>query len=295
MLAKLQVLAEKADQTAKAVSMDMKNRYHVTQREPLDTDSDSDSDSTSLLSEVAFEDIIDEMSVYMENLLSLATSLEHAAEDNVHVEPSPILVDDLTSVVEPARPFIIIIKDRFPSIDFPLARKLGETNWLRRERLWEKLTAVAEGDAAPTLNDALSRGDTVTDIHPSSHSDQHPTGSIMSGVTLPSVHPSVTTASGFTEPSLLTLVRIYRMVPGQIELPSQLPHLLHLWRMDWGMDNVEYHVHLKITISKVRSDARSVELFRQIFIIWRTGSKPVFAISQSEFKELIPRQKPRLP
>jgi hypothetical protein len=202
MLAKLQVLAEKADQTAKAVSMDMKNRYHVTQREPLDTDSDSDSDSTSLLSEVAFEDIIDEMSVYMENLLSLATSLEHAAEDNVHVEPSPILVDDLTSVVEPARPFIIIIKDRFPSIDFPLARKLGETNWLRRERLWEKLTAVAEGDAAPTLNDALSRGDTVTDIHPSSHSDQRPTDSIMSGVTRPSVHQSVTTASGFTEPSL---------------------------------------------------------------------------------------------
>jgi len=93
MLAKLQVLAEKADQTAKAVSMDMKNRYHVTQREPLDTDSDSDSNSTSLLSEVAFEDIIDKMGVYMDNLLSLATSLEHAAEDNVHVEPSPIIKD----------------------------------------------------------------------------------------------------------------------------------------------------------------------------------------------------------
>jgi hypothetical protein len=61
------------------------------------------------------------------------------------------------------------------------------------------------------------------------------------------------------------------------------------------MDNVEYHVRLKITISKIRSDARSVELFRQIFTIWLTGGKPVFAISQSEFKELIPKQKPRLP
>jgi hypothetical protein len=201
-LAELDVLAHKVDQVAKAVMMDMKSQCFALRDAKVNYDSDSDSESMSSISDTTFEDSIEDLSTYMESLVDLAPSLEHPATDIFIYDTSIAPIDDLSSVPEAARPFVVILKDRFPSIEPGLGRKLGEVNWLRRERLRQKLAVVAQVDSTPPtlFTDDRSDGDTV--IAPNNQSAHLSAPSVHSTVRPPSHYRSVTTQSTFSDPSL---------------------------------------------------------------------------------------------
>ena len=195
------MLAHKADQVAKAVMVDMKSQCFALRDAKVNYDSDSDSESMSSISDTTFEDLIEDLSTYMESLVDLAPSLEHPATDIFIHDTGTAPIDDLSSVPEAARPFVVILKDRFPSIEPSLGRKLGEANWLRRERLTQKVASAAQVDSTPIpFMDDHSDGDTVIALNnqlahlsaPSVHSTVRP----------PSHYQSVTTQSTFSNPSL---------------------------------------------------------------------------------------------
>src|SRR5882724_5723360 len=92
----LQMLAGKVEQIAKAATSDMNSRNAAVNRIDLEngSDSDSDGDYGSSLSEYAFEDIIEDLSAYMESLADLSSSLDRPAMDRVLVEDAPTSLDD---------------------------------------------------------------------------------------------------------------------------------------------------------------------------------------------------------
>jgi hypothetical protein len=145
--------------------------------------------------------LVEDLSTYMESLVDLSPSLEHPATDILVYDTNTAPIDDLSSVLEAARPFVIIIKDRFPSIEPALGRKLGEANWLRRERLRKKIASAAQADVtqSPFMDD-LSDVDTV--IAPNNRSSDFSAPSVHSTVRPPSHYQSVTTRSAFSDPSL---------------------------------------------------------------------------------------------
>lgn len=202
--AELKVLTYKADQVAKAAMLDMNSQCSAAPSN-LDAEYDSDSDSDeSSTSDENLGDIIDDLSAYMESLVDLSPSLENPAIDSVIIEDFGLtLVDVLAGVSEPARPFVLIIKDRFPSLDIGLVRKLGEANWNRHKRLRDKLATAPEMDMnSLTDDDASSAGDTVVDqTHQSAHGGTL-ASTVRSSMSVPSTFPSTTTGSGFSEPSI---------------------------------------------------------------------------------------------
>lgn len=203
--AELQILAEKADRIAKAAMIDMKSQCSVFNSFSLEDDSDSDSDFESSLSDYTFEDIIEDLNIYMESLADLSPSLNYPATDYVLIEPTnSSLIDDLSSVPEPARPFVLIIKDRFPSLEAGLVRKLGEANWQRRERLRDKLASAPEMEENTSVeDDSSSVGGTVVDPYRQVVQDRQTIGStVRSSTSLTNTFQSITIASEFSEPSI---------------------------------------------------------------------------------------------
>jgi hypothetical protein len=198
-------LAGKISQVAETEAKDIKTLYTVRKLDD-DSDSDSSSDSSSFISVGNFEDIVEDLKVYSESLMDLTLSLENPARDFVAVEESSmVLKDDLLGVSEPARPFVLIIKDRFPSLDADMVKKLGEANWQRRERLGRKL---AHNQATSTVSsnegDTISAARTVLGLrHRQDSIDLSPRASIVrSSMSFGSNYQSVTTASNFSEPSI---------------------------------------------------------------------------------------------
>ena len=201
----LQVLAEKADRIAKAAMIDMKSQCSVVNSFGPEDDSDSDSDFESSLSDYAFEDIIEDLNTYMESLADLSPSLDHPATDYVLIErTNSSLIDDLSGVSEPARPFALIIKDRFPSLEAGLVRKLGEANWQRRERLWDKLASAPEMEESSWAeDDSSSVGGTFVGSHHQVAQDQQTIGNtVRSSISFTNTFQSITIASEFSEPSI---------------------------------------------------------------------------------------------
>jgi hypothetical protein len=201
----LEVLTYKADQVARVAMLDMKAHCSVVSSLDAEYDSDSDSDLESFNSEDNLNDIIEDLNAYMESLIDLSPSLDHPAVDNTIIEDfSATLVDDLSGVSEPARPFVLIIKDRFPSLDIGLVRKLGEANWQRRQRMRDKLAAApATIRNLPLNDDTSSSGDTVVGNQRRVAPDEVTLAStVRSSMSLPSNYQSITTGSGFSELSI---------------------------------------------------------------------------------------------
>ncbi|TAQ84989.1 hypothetical protein B7494_g6698 [Chlorociboria aeruginascens] len=136
--------AQTVGQVADAVGDEVKIRHATIPDDANDSESDtnSESDSDLYLRDDTFEDIVEDLRVFVESLVDLTPSLENPANDTIMVEESLVQSDDLSSVNESARPFALIIKDRFPSTDINLVKKLGEINWHRRQRLRDKLAAA---------------------------------------------------------------------------------------------------------------------------------------------------------
>jgi hypothetical protein len=134
----LQILTLKVEQIAESAISDMKSQYSVMTGLDIEDGSnselDSDSDLESTMSDYSFDDIIEDLSTYLESLTDLSPSLDHPATDHFFLEDiNASLMDELSTVSEPARPFVLIIKDRFPSLDARIVKRLGEANWHRRE------------------------------------------------------------------------------------------------------------------------------------------------------------------
>lgn len=208
----LEVLAYKADQVAKATMLDLKSQCSAAF--PMDDqyDSDSESDAGSSSSEDNIEDVIEDLNTYMESLLDLSPSLDHPAVDTAHFEnSSATLVDELSGVAEPARPFVLIIKDRYPSLEIGLVRKLGEANWQRRQRLREKVSAAPPMLDNPPVDDFhSSSGGTIVGDQPRSAMGGTPPASIVrSSFSMPTTYQSITTGSTFSEPSIFDNLSIH--------------------------------------------------------------------------------------
>lgn len=196
-------MTEKIGQVAEAVTKDVNAQYAIGSHE---SDSDSGSDSSSMMSVGNFEDIIEDLKVYIESLMDLTPPLENPAIDFVVTEQSNVTAaDDLLNVAEPARPFVLIIKDRFPSTDTGLVKKLGEANWQRRERLAMKL-AQNQGMSTILLSDSdsSSADETVVDpMHRQAAGNGSPRASIVrSSISFASNYQSITTASNFSDASI---------------------------------------------------------------------------------------------
>lgn len=201
----LEVLAEKIGQVAEAATKDVNVQYSLTTFNG-DFSSDSGSDSSSYMSLGNFEDVVDDLKVYSGSLMDLTPSLENPASDFINVEESKLtLTEDLLNVVEPARPFVLIIKDRFPSANAGLVKKLGEANWQRRERLVKKLAENERMSILPLSgSDTTSAAGTVVGrSHHQAANDGSPRTSIVrSSMSFASNFQSITTASNFSEPSI---------------------------------------------------------------------------------------------
>jgi hypothetical protein len=205
-ISELQMFAGKVEQIAEAAMADMKSQYFVINNLNLEDCSDSDSDCESSLSEYVFEDIIEDLSTYMESLTDLALSLDHPAADHVFVEEvNKSLIDEFSTVSEPARPFFLIIRDRFPSLDAGIVKKLGEANWQRRERLRMKLASAPDmAEVSSTGDDDNSSiGDTIVDPRRQAAEDQETiVSTVRSSISLTRTFQSATIESQFSEPSI---------------------------------------------------------------------------------------------
>src|SRR5580700_8525129 len=203
-LVKIEMIAEKVDQVAEAAATDIKNQYALKGVHDHSA-SDTDSDSSSLMSDGNFEDIVEDLRVYSEGLIDLTPSLETPANDSVVIEDTNLaLVDDLSGIAEPARPFVLIIKDRFPSTPANLVKKLGEANWQRREILREKkASAPAMGPDSSNADEASSMSETVIDNvqHRASKYRSPRTSIVDSSVSFASIYQSNTTISNFSNSS----------------------------------------------------------------------------------------------
>jgi hypothetical protein len=167
------------------------------------SDSDFDSDSGSISSGIAFDDVAEDLKTYIENLNDLSSSLEYPATDIILIEESSIVVtEDISSMPEPIRPYFRIIRDRFPSTEAALVRKLGEANWQRRERLKLQLASRPMTDSFDSnSDDDSSVANTVRDTNSQPKDTHRP--SIDLSITHESVtHESITTVSELSEPSL---------------------------------------------------------------------------------------------
>jgi hypothetical protein len=105
----------------------------------IETRSFSDSESSSASNEI--EEIIEDLKRYNDCFLDLAPTLENPAKESDPDENACNLSEE-TQILAQARPFVADIKYRYPSIDEEFARRLGEANWQRRERLRERLAAA---------------------------------------------------------------------------------------------------------------------------------------------------------
>jgi hypothetical protein len=183
----------------------MKSQCSVFNSFGLEDDSDSDSDFESSLSDYTFEDINEDLNTYMESLANLSPSLDHPATDYVLIEhTNSSLINDLLGVSEPTRPFVLTIKDRFPSLEAGLVRKLWKANWQRRERLRDKLASAPEMEGNTSAEDDSSsvRG-AVLDPRCQVAQDQQTIGStVRSNISLANTFQSIAIASEFSEPSI---------------------------------------------------------------------------------------------
>jgi hypothetical protein len=217
--AELEAITHKADQISKAVMVDMKSQYAIVNDEMLHYDSDSNSESESTYSDETFEDIVEDLNAYMESLDDLSFSLDDPATDLVLFEDTTTVPQgELSTVSEPARSFVRIIQDRFPSLDPQLIRKLGEANWQRRQRLREKLNSAPEfNDGSSSTDGSSSIEDTVVDPRRRVGHDQQTIGStVRSSMSAFSHQQSITTAFGFSEPSIFDNQSIHAPVARRV-------------------------------------------------------------------------------
>lgn len=201
-LVDLEVLADKASQVAEATTVEIRTHVFAIDA-PLESTSDSDldldSDTSSVLSDILFDEVVEDLSTYVDNLVDLSPSLENPANDFVVIEASSsIAIEELSNIPEPIRPFVMIIRDRFPSTEAILVKKLGEANWQRRERLRQQFASMPIMDSADSENDESSSvADTIR-----GPDGQSTAGSYQSSTDVSTTHQSITTASDFSEPSL---------------------------------------------------------------------------------------------
>jgi hypothetical protein len=191
----LEVLADKVDQIVMATT-----RSDIGQSKDGILDVDSDPDSFSTDDDIT--DILEDLKAYMECLVDLAPSLEHPAEDLVLTErPSVIHTDDLLNVTEAARPYVLLIKDRYPLIENSLIKRLGEANWQRRERLREQLSSalLADGrDPRPFSDTESGKGKAVDNSTQAEHLEHRSIPSIYEST----IHPSNSTISALSDSSI---------------------------------------------------------------------------------------------
>lgn len=194
----LRVLVQRIDQVAKATQQDFKGRFSVLEASALDFDSDSDESDRSL---DAFEDLLEDMNAYIESLIDLSPSISKPAVDHFILEDTGAVVEILTGVSEPARPFVLALRDRFPSLNTIVVRRLGEANWKRRKSLQDKLSLAisVQRDVVGDDNATISEGT----VRPHDRRiSQIYTSTIRSSISLPSTYPSVTTRTDFSEHSI---------------------------------------------------------------------------------------------
>lgn len=204
--AELEELIGKVDQITRAALQDRKLRFPFAYGLRTEHSSDTDSDGESSPDEEPLEEVVEDLSAYMENLIDLSPSLDHPAIDSVLIEDSTTTLNDiLLGATEPARPFVLAIWDRFPSMEKGLVCRLGEANWDRRQRLREKLSAALDLRANPAISneesDIEDTDDTVVgDSEP--RLTRYEASTVGSSLSHPSTYQSSTTRSGFSEPSI---------------------------------------------------------------------------------------------
>jgi hypothetical protein len=207
--AELEVLADKVNQVSEAAAFDLEAQYtarSINVSPESDSGSDSNSDLGSIMSDLNLEDIVQDLKTCSESLVDLTPSLEYPANDVVYVEDtSDILVDNLANVAEPARSFVLIVKDHYPSMENDLVKRLGEANWERRERLRKKFTSASVMDTASLSGEENSTTcGTVADRSRQNPiiEQSRPPSTIQSSMGLSRTYHSTTTRSTFSEISI---------------------------------------------------------------------------------------------
>ena len=191
--------------------LDLKSQCSVLDNLDAGDELDSGSDFESSLSDFTFEDIVEDLGIYMDSLADLSSSLDHPAKDNVLIEDlNTSLVEEFANVPEPARPFVIIIRDRFPSLETGIVKRLGEANWQRRERLRMKFeSAPGMHETSSTEDGGSSLDAIIVDPHRNIVKDQQTVVStIRTSISLTRTVQSTAIASDFSDPSLFDIMSI---------------------------------------------------------------------------------------
>jgi hypothetical protein len=224
-VAELQMRADKVDQIAKATMLDLKSQCSVFDNLDAGDESDSGSDFESSLSDDTFEDIVEDLSIYMDSLTDLSSSLDHPATDNILIEDlSTSLAEEFANVPEPARPFVFIIRDRFPSLEIGIVKRLGEANWQRRERLRIKFeSAPGMDETSSTEEDSSSLEATIVDPRRNIVEDQQTiVSTIRTSISLTRTVQSTTIASDFSDPSIFDNMSISVPLARRVRPPESV-------------------------------------------------------------------------
>lgn len=202
-VAQLTILIDQVEQIARSAASDIKAQYctitALDNEGGSDFDSESDLDVGSDMSDYAFEDIIEDFKTFMESLIDISPSLEHPATDHLLVEDhTSSHLDEFSTVSVTARPFVLMIRDRYPSLDASIVKRLGEANWQRRERLRLKLASAPEIGAQSSASEderTSIRGTIVPDQQTIISTDP-------SNMSHAITFQSVTIESQFSDPSI---------------------------------------------------------------------------------------------
>jgi len=94
------------------------------------------------LSSTSLERIYENLSRYLEDLLELEELLQSAAAE--HEESANISQNLASTVFEVHEFYTNLIKARFPEANSALVQRLGQVNWIRKQRLQQNMEAVEE-------------------------------------------------------------------------------------------------------------------------------------------------------
>lgn len=180
---------------ARATFLDIRSLKLTDEDENTTNGSDWDSESTQ--SDGGLEEILEDMKCFMESMIDLVSSLENPAVPHVTKEEAIIdPADELSEILEFARPFAKLIRERFTSMDLQLIKKLSEANWNRREQLAQKRAAAIERSKYLPTEEA----NLTTEVE--SSYQQPPSTDAASAFIQPTLYSSTMNTSMFDESSI---------------------------------------------------------------------------------------------
>ena len=120
------------------------------------TSSSVEAEESSYLRSYSLAGSLEYITLCNDLLLDLVPALRNPAKDEITTSGIPESIKNVNLTDERARPFVYSILEVYPTIEVALAKRLGEANWNRRQKL-VKQRGVRVGSVIQVDADAMSR------------------------------------------------------------------------------------------------------------------------------------------